>query len=142
MAAINARMNELHQEIGRLNRATEQLRNNESRINLMQQAASSLAKEFKEKSNLLSAYNEYFERLRFDDSVNDVDKEIELTKEDNEMLIEELESKYKEKKETEKELNNLESNFKLMQTNFSNFLIKLDAEQQQRYHFFWFLYLG
>lgn len=86
----------------------------------------------KEKSSLLSAYNEYFERLRFESSIKDVEKEIELIKEDNEMLIEELESKYKEKKENERLLNNLESNFKLMQTNLSNFLIKLEPDQQQR----------
>ena len=132
MALLNAKMNELHQEITRLIRGTDQLKNNESRIMLMQQAASTLAKELKEKSSLLSAYNEYFERLRFDDSISDVRKEIDLTKEDNEMLIEELESKYKEKKDNEKELNNLEGNFKLMQTNWSSFLMKLNPDQQQR----------
>lgn len=132
MALLNAKMNELNQEIVRLTRATDQMKNNESRISLMQQAASSLAKELKEKSSLLTAYNEYFERLRFENSITDVQKEIELTKEDNEMLIDKLENKYKEKKENERELHNLESNFKLIQTNWSNFLIKLDSEQQER----------
>lgn len=132
MAVLNAKMNELHQEIARLTRATDQMKNNESRISLMQQAAAALAKELKEKSSLLFAYNEYFERLRFDDSINDVEKEIELAKEDNEALIEELEREYKEKKENEKALNNLESNFKAMQMNWHNFIMKLSPEQQQR----------
>ena len=132
MALLNAKMNELIQEIQRLTRAAEQMKNNESKINLMQQAAASLAKELKEKSSQLSAYNEYFERLRFDDSINDVEKEIQLTKADNEILIEELENKYKEKKENEKLLNNLESNFKLMQVNWSNFLMKLQPDEQER----------
>lgn len=132
MAVLNAKMNELHQEISRLTRATDQMKNNESRISLMQQAAAALAKELKEKSSLLFAYNEYFERLRFDDSINDVEKEIVLAKEDNEMLIEELEREYKEKKENEKALNNLESNFKQMQVNWHNFIMKLNPEQQQR----------
>lgn len=132
MALLNAKMNELHQEIARLTRATDQMKNNESRITLMQQAAASLAKELKEKSSLLFAYNEYFERLRFDDSINDVEKEIELAKEDNEVLIEELEREYKTKKENEKALNNLESNFKQMQANWHTFLMKLSPEQQKR----------
>ena len=132
MAVLNAKMNELHQEIARLTRATDQMKNNESRITLMQQAAAALAKELKEKSSLLFAYNEYFERLRFDDSIGDVEKEIELAKEDNDVLIEELEREYKKKKENEKALNNLESNFKLMQLNWHNFLMKLSPEQQQR----------
>lgn len=55
-----------------------------------------------------------------------------LAKEDNEMLIEELEREYKEKKENEKALNNLESNFKQMQVNWHNFIMKLNPEQQQR----------
>ena len=126
-------MNELHQEIARLTRAAEQMKNNESRINLMQQAAASLAKELKEKSSLLSAYNEYFERLRFDDSINDVEKEIELAKQDNELLIDELEARYRAKKESEKALNGLENDFKLIQVNWSHFLNKLEPEQQQRY---------
>lgn len=45
MALLNAKMNELNQEIGRLNRATEQMKNNESKVTLMQAAATSLAKE-------------------------------------------------------------------------------------------------
>ena len=132
MAVLNAKMNELHQEISRLTRATDQMKNNESRVTLMQQAAASLAKELKEKSSLLFAYNEYFERMRFDDSIDDVEKEIELAKVDNEALIEELEREYRLKKENEKALNNLESNFKQMQVSWHTFLMKLSAEQQKR----------
>ena len=132
MALLNAKMNELHQEIARLTRAADQMKNNESKVILMQQAAATLAKELKEKSGLLFAYNEYFERLRFDDSIEEVEKEIELAKEDNEALIEELEREYKQKKEKEKALNGLESDFKLMQLNWHDFLIKLTPEQQQR----------
>jgi intraflagellar transport protein 74 len=94
-------MNELTTEIASMTKENEEMALEENRMGLLKKKAESLAKELAAGNLQLAIHNEFLDRQRIGDTVDDVREDLEATKSENEELAASLESGYEEQKKLE-----------------------------------------
>lgn len=132
-AVLSAKIKDLQTEIGRLGRAAEKLQKDQARSGLLKQSAEQSARDLQSKNQTLIVLNEYFERIRLADALQDVKDEVHLMSSENDQLAEHLEQLYAAKRATENEHSVLQQTLTNQRNRAMQLRRRLDDEQQKRY---------
>lgn len=132
MAVLTSKLTELQNEIGRLSRLSEHLQKEQARGGLLQKSAEQSARELQDKNNALIVLNEYFERLRLPDSLQDVRDETEMLVKDNEQLGQQLEQLYARKRNGQTDLEKMSSSLNSLRNRSLQLRRQMDEQQQKR----------
>jgi hypothetical protein len=132
LAVLSAKIKELQTEHHRLGRAAEQLQKDQSRTGMLKQSAEQSARELQSKNQALIVLNEYFERLRIPDALQDVKEEVHMINTENDQLAEHLEHLFSQKRLVENESTVLNQTMVKNRNRALNLRRQLDEEQQKR----------
>ncbi|RWS11765.1 Spc7-like protein [Dinothrombium tinctorium] len=133
LGVLRAKMNELKSEITRLSKECENMRREESQIGAMQRKAETLAKELNNLSHELAVYNEFTDRMRSGESVDDVNEDINSLIAENEELSSRLEIAFEEKKKKEALVKNYEAEIKRIVSSWNNMRRLFSVEELENF---------
>ena len=133
MTALKTKMNELVSEINVINRENNEMSQDESRMGSLKKKAEALAKELTGLSLELSVYNEFLDRTRIGDSVEEVKEDLEVIRSENEELQSRLEEGFEEKKKKEQMLNLKEKQLSKKRIDLERLLHSLSHDQAKVY---------
>ncbi|RWS31072.1 Spc7-like protein [Leptotrombidium deliense] len=133
MGVLRSKMNDLRNEINRLGKECEAMRREESQISAWQRKAESLAKELNNLTQELSVYNEYTDRIRSGESIDEIKEDIAYLIEENDELHSRLEIAFEEKKRKEVLVANYEGEIKRIENNWNSLRRLMSAAERERF---------
>lgn len=95
-----------------------------------QRKAEQLAKQLSDLSQDLAVYNEFADRTRLGDSVNEIREDLEALQQDNEQLQSKLETVYSEKKVKEEQISSKEAEIEKIKTYWNAIRSQFNAEDR------------
>ena len=129
IGVLKTKMNELTAEIAVMSRENEEMALEENRMGLLKKKAESLAKELAAGNLSLSIHNEFLDRQRIGDTLDDVKEDMEATKTENEDLAASLETGYEEQKKLEALLSSYEKRKEESRTAWNHVLARFSVQE-------------
>jgi chromosome segregation ATPase len=135
IATLKGKMSELASEINNIMQENERMSDDEARMSSFKKKAEMLTKELTGLTLELSTYNEFQDRQRIGDSVEDVKEDLETVRSENEDLQTRIEEGFEERKKQENILNSMEKQLSKKNTDLERLLHGLSHEDQKVYSF-------
>ena len=133
MSALKSKMKELTNEIMVITQENERMAEEEGRMGIFKKKAESLAKDISGLTHDLSVYNEFHDRTRIGDSVEEVTEDLEVVRLQNDDLHSRLEEGFEERKRQEAVLNSIEKEMTKKRKDINRIIQELSHEQTTMY---------
>lgn len=133
MALIKAKMTELSHEINRLSTDNEQMVQEEARAAILEKKAESLAKELAASDLELGIYNEFLDRQRMGDTLDDIQNEYESLLSQNHELSSRIEGQFEERTYLEDSINRQQSELLRIRQKWDQLKAQMDHSQRSQF---------
>lgn len=134
MSRIQAHMNQIREEIGRLNRSTLDYRVASTNRQEMRKTAETTAKKLTEKQELLTVYNTALDMHLSKTRTEEIVAETSELKQKNEMLLKELDNVFQKKVRKEEEIEDLKKKITEEEAFIKSLIEKLSPEFKEKYY--------
>lgn len=133
MSILKAKMSELASEINVIHQENERMSEDEGRMSSFKKKAEMMAKELAGFTLELSIYNEFQDRVKIGDSVEDVTEDLEAVRSENEDLQTRIDEGFEERKRQEHVLLFAEKDLSKKKSDLERLLHNLSHEQSRVY---------